>query len=260
MMQPRFTFAAMGIAALCTTILGTSVRMVTATTFTIDSNLSTITLSGVVAAATITQQSAGSLTDRFGGTVDVTYNGTTLTFNSANADALLNPSSPFSPPDGTGGSTGVEDNYGIRAPIIPVILVADGAIRDLAFSIASGAIPLVGSTFDATQLNVTTTAGVVDYAAGSLGSGFLPMAGETGANQAAPGVFVLGPGGLATLTIPFSYSQPFDVLDTDSDPTTNDSVLNLTGQLVATAIVPEPSSWMLIAMGGAALVCRRRRK
>jgi hypothetical protein len=223
-----------------------------ATTFTINPTLSSINMSGTVATSPMVQQSAGSLTDAFAGTIDATWGGTTLTFNSANADAVLNPASPFQPPDGTGGSTGVEDNYGIRA--ILLVITANGAARDLRFSLSSGAIPLVGGTFNATNVNVTTTSGVMDYAAGALGDGFLPLSGNTGANQAAAGLFAVGPGGLATLTIPISYSQPFDVLDQDSNPSTFDSQLNLTGQLVATAtIVPEPSSLILAGLGAVLL-------
>jgi hypothetical protein len=194
------------------------------------------------------------LTDRYTGSIDATFSGGTLTVAGATADAALNPAGPFQPAPGTGGSTGVQDNYGIRAEIIPVLLVAIGAARDLTFSVAGGPIPVIGTAFDATQISVTTTGGVMDYSAATLGSGFLPLDGNTGANQVPAGIFSISPGGLATLTIPIAYSQPFDVLDTDGDPNTFDSRLDLTGQLVATAIVPEPSS-LLLALSGMGLVC-----
>jgi hypothetical protein len=231
-----------------------------ATTFTINPTLSTISMSGTVAQATIQQQSAGSLTDSYTGTIDVAYAGSSLTINGANADAALHPASPFQPPDGTGGSTGVEDNYGIRAAIIPVILIADGAARDLTFSLSSSPISIIGATFNASQVNVTTTGGVMDYTAATLGSGFLPLSGNTSANQAPAGVFTIGAGGLATITIPIAYSQPFDVLDSDNNPNTFDSQLNLTGQLVATGVVPEPSSFVLAGVGLAILAARYLRR
>jgi len=210
-------------------------------TFTINPALSNLTLSGSIAGTAFGQQGAGSLVTNYTGTIDSSFTGSTITFNSAAASANI--SGVWQPlPGGTTGSAPAD--YGVTASPFGILVL--GAIRNLEFSLSSaGPITLTGNSFDATQISFLILSGDLDYNS-SVGSGTFSLIGSSGANAASAGSLSIV-AGVATLSIPVSYTQTSTV---GGLPV----IAAFNGTLVATAIVPESSTANLLIVGALLLV------
>ena len=134
--------------------------------------------------------------------------------------------------------------------------VASGVVsaRDYVADATSGVILVIGGSFDATQVLLNLTTGITAYNLTVLGT---PHAGNfdltiPAPNQVGGGTLALA-GDVYTLTLP--------VLSVHS--ATVDGVTVLTaysGQIVATAAVPEPASLVLVLIGVASIAIRVRRR
>src|SRR5437867_2162559 len=84
----------------------------TATSYTIDSTLSVLNLSGSFSGFAFLPQSPGALSDHFGGTIVADSSGGVLTFSGGSTiTALINPAGPFQPMS-SGGAGSAPGNYG----------------------------------------------------------------------------------------------------------------------------------------------------
>lgn len=153
----------------------------------------------------------------------------------------------------------------------------DVAFRDMIYDATSGVIPIAGGSFDSNLVTTGSYAGAdLAYRArdggGTLGSTFVGLIGSGAAtlpatgtlsSGAAAGSIVITPkvgGDIATLTLPIKI--PVEI------PLDDDGLVkfkaNITGTLVGTLVVPEPTAWMLAAVGLAMLsplaVMRRLKK
>lgn len=206
--------------------------------FVIDSSSSSLSLSGNVAGFTLQQQGAGSLTTSYSGTIDADFGASTIQFNSAAAAAAI--SGTWQPLPG-GGSGSAPANYGGQASI-PGFGTAFGAGRNFVLNITSGVVPLSGTSFDASQLTISPITGVLDFNS-PFGGGSTDLAGLFGMNQATMGsISVVG--GIATLNIPVQITQTLTLVSS------GDTTITLTGNIVATAAVPEASTFQSIIFGG----------
>lgn len=206
--------------------------------YDVDASLSSLSLSGTFLGQPISQQSPGSLTDFWDGTITGDLVGSTLTFSGGSAViALGNPHAPFVP-----AGSGVE-NYGGQ-------VVAYGAIaasRDLSFDFTAGSITHGVAPGGASTVTMLT--GHSDYFVPPSTSSSSLSIGDFSQNNSASLVSISQSLGVETLTLPmmFTFSTDSGVIQT------------LTGTLVATRSVPEPTTAMLGAAGLGLLSMRRRR-
>lgn len=220
-------------------------------TLSVNSSLSSLTLSGGVAGLGFVAAPAGSLVDFWGGTITADLTGGVITFSGGSSiNALLNPVAPLAPPIG-GGITGGVDNYGGFASGNVAALggatTVNGAWRDLVLDITLGAV----------QNGVAPGTGVkFKYLAGSKLEYYVTSPGLTG-----PGVSDLSTVAAAsdtalglvawdgtTLNLPVKFTM-----------TGGNGLIEVwQGNIVAT-VVPEPSSVALALVGLGLFAARRAR-
>jgi hypothetical protein len=229
-------------------------------TFTIDSTKSSLTLSldSKPGVPITSAQFPGSDRTSLSGTQNVDITGNILTFiSTANAQFGLQ-SSPVSPAVGGTYPGSAPGQYGLLASI-PGLIGGPGpggsgliAVRGFIGDIRSGAIALNGSSFRADQVSLVLAGGQADANLTFPSGPFIgtdPLSGFD-VNQLSGGTLTLS-GNVYTLTLPIFASSsltvgPATVLETYS------------GQVVATAVIPEPATWILAAVGCAALIAQRR--
>ncbi len=220
-----------------------------ATTFTIDPNQSFVTLTAEVpGVGPMLEQLPGSLTTNFMGTIEVELGvpGQIAFPGGGVADFLAHPGS-FLP----GGSPA--DFAGRIENVPPSGDTAFVTLRGVSFDTTGAAVPLsAGGDFSADGLVFDILGGIGEVQLGPtlvsalLGGGFL-------VNDTAV------PGSLETIGGDFFLVIP--IAATTSIPGTPAGTIEMaiSGQLVAVAPVPEPSTFILLAIGIAAFitVCRR---
>lgn len=250
--------AALSAAVTASAALVSSNARAVPISFTFDSSLSSITLDGSFSGIPLQEQGPGSKTTSYSGTILVDVDNplapTTIQLLGSSAVAAI--SGQWLPQAGGGpaaGDPGVaqDANYGLFLNA-GALGNAWGAVRNLVFDVTSGVEPVVLGLFASTQtLTITTGQFAVNAPALFGGPSEDDLATDTLTNAATPSSYsVAGP--LATLTIPISIIDAGDL------------TVMYTGQLVATATVPEPASAalasaMLVGMCGMAVVARRRR-
>ncbi|HVU87976.1 MAG TPA: PEP-CTERM sorting domain-containing protein [Pirellulales bacterium] len=228
--------------------------------FTVDSSKSSLQLSiDTPSGVPVTSpQFPGSDTVSLSGTQNVDISSSTIAFlSTGNVQFGVQPSAVSPGPGGVfpGSQTG---NYGLLASI-PGIVGGPGpgntgliAGHGFVGNISSIILPLVGTSFNATGLTISLFAGVADVNVTLLGSPVqatinLPGGGLNGES----GGTLTQSGGLYTLTVPILFQGDLTVSGVPL-------VETYTGQLVATARVPEPATWVLAAVGGLAVIACRR--
>lgn len=281
----RWTILA-GALSICAAAFAAPVSA--GTIYTIDPSQSFLTVAVQSQGVPLTlAQFLGSDTTSLGGTLDVTEGGGNITFNaSPGSISFANQANPVSPGPGGGvASAGTVNalpdapgtgtaNYGLIL-IVPndpgdPLNLDTGAIlgyADIASALASlvGSSALAGGVFDTTGLTVNTDAGNLDYNLNN-GNGDGPpqtstpfifgttgIGGNSGAIAGAGNGSVVVAGGISTITIPVLV----DVL-VDTGLIVVDAIFQ--GQIVATAVVPEPSTFALAGLGLVALVPMARRR
>lgn len=259
-MKTRLT-SCLGVLAM-TALLSAAVSVKAGTvTFTIDQSASYLTLSGLIAyhyplptdpGLPSNPQVAGAQTDQWGGTLTANLNGGVLTFSGGSIiTAALNPSAPFV--GNPGHSSGI-DNYGVYSSGLISVgsLVVTGAYQGLVLDIPSGT---VQNGAAASGMSLSFIGGGLEYsynipALGAPGTGTSAMqdTGGTGANTATGLVSFTTVGDQMYLTLPILFQ------------TTGGTgrVENWTGQIVAFAAVPEPSTVTVALLGFGLLVAQVR--
>lgn len=256
------TLRSVAVLLGCGLVHTTDVAFGAPTTFTIDSNLSFLTLSFETSPGSpfTAPQFPGSDTTSLSGTQTVDVTGTTIRFlPTGDVNFALQPA-PVAPAIGGAFPGSAPGQYGLLA-LIPGVAGGPGpggtglvAARGLVADGRSGVIPLIGNSFDASQIVSTFVAGTADVNVLVLGTpvvGTASLAGAFANNQLTAGTLT-SVGGIKTLTIPILVEAPVVVEGV--------TILEaLAGQIVATAVVPEPSTLILAAVGGLALLAFGRR-
>ncbi len=186
-------------------------------------------------------QTLGSDTTSVAGSALVDVTGSSVQFLSTGDAQFAQQAAPQSPlANGSAGTAAAQ--YGLDI-LIPGIGGGTVAVRQLVGDVTSGVLPVAGGTFDATQLALQFLTGSVAYNLELLGNPIVGSADITFpvTNQLSGGTISLA-GGVYTITIP--------LLAVGSDEIDGISVLGVyTGNIVATAVVPEPSGVVLALCG-----------
>lgn len=204
-------------------------------------------------------QTPGSDITSLGGTLLADVGVGTINFPGGSAISFANQPVDQLPEPGGGPALNM---YGSPAPAqygLSVILIDSGplALRNLLADVTSSVpIALLAGSFNSAGTSLGTVTGDADYNLDGLAPAFgtSSLAGQSGPNSTGVGtVTVAGP--LTTITIPIFVDVPLVVNNIPLDAI-------FTGQIVATNIVPEPSSLVLACFGllGLAAVARSRRK
>ena len=162
--------------------------------------------------------------------------------------------SPVDPAVGGAYPGSAAGQYGLLA-LSPGVIGGPGpggtgliAARDLVADATSGVIPLIGNTFDASQIVGAFVTGSLDVNLLVAGNPYVGTVSTVGsANNELAGGTLTSAGGIDTLTIPIYVESPVTV----SGVTVLEAI---SGQMVATAAVPEPSSITLACVAVAGLV------
>ena len=195
--------------------------------FTLETNLSSVTISGTVMGASITEQGPGSLTASVGGTIQASLAGNTIQFT-GRSQILVETNGNWQPAaDGTAGSApgdfGVKANLGIASGV--------AAARNMQFDVTSSAVNVIGGQFGATNLTfsfASNTLSSLAYNVSGLISkhGSVPLTGSATNNITSTGSLAKV-GNEQTLTIPLDATFYLGLIST------NDTMIRMQGQLVA---------------------------
>lgn len=234
MLHPRHLCAAWPALAALMCSLGAFRADAALVAYELNPSLSSLSVSGTAAngVAPIEEQSPGSLTMHFGGSLVLDLVGDAFTFGGQSSfDALPHPSAPFTPADPG------EDNFG--AHVDAFISQADVAGRDVAFTILSGASSFGGS---ANGLVFDYTAGHLAYRltytfGGGPQSGVVSLLdSEPATNAPNASIVRTADAQSETVAIPIDLTVGLSVVL----PPPPDTILRFQGQIVATRSLAAP--------------------
>ena len=196
--------------------------------FTIDTNRSSITVSGNILGSTFMEQAPGSLTTDTGGTIQAAVTGSMIQFP---GQSLIQPqvNGSWQPmPDGSPGSAPAD--YGAQASSLLGNGVA--ALRNLQVDVVSSNLTLTAGQFDAQGLVFGFPATAPSSFAYNI-TGFFSLSGSqplTGyaTNEISTSGSLATVGSQTVLTLPISAKLYLSLV------TDNDTLIQLDGQLVAT--------------------------
>jgi hypothetical protein len=213
-------------------VLTVALTSAAADVFTLDTNQSSLTVSGTVQGAAIAQQAPGSLTTKYAGTLQATQTGNTIQFPGLSLITALNSGNWQPLADGSAGLAPA--NYGASISLVAGFVKVKAALRLLQLGISSQNITVISNgQFAATNLMFlfpSNSASSLAYQETGLanGSGSTALIGQSTNNS--PAFATLSTtGNLQVLTIPVNTQFIF------STASSNDTILNVVGQLVATA-------------------------
>ncbi|MBU6401573.1 MAG: hypothetical protein KGS61_14745 [Verrucomicrobia bacterium] len=195
--------------------------------FNVDTNRSSITISGSILGYSFAQQGPGSLTANYSGSIQTTQTPGTMQFTGQSAIQALNSGSWEPKSDGTTGSEPA--NYGAQASA--GFATAKAALRNIQLLLTSPAVTVVNGQFDSSSLVVgfpTNATSSLAYNVSGLfsQSGAKPLSGYATNNVTTLATLVTA-GNQQTLTIPVDATFVFTLV------TANDTSIELKGQLVA---------------------------
>jgi hypothetical protein len=203
--------------------------------FTVDTNQSSIALSGSVLGFTLQEQGAGSLTTTFAGTLNADVTDTTIQFTGQSLLAAQNNGSWQPKADGSAGSEPA--NYGAQASSVLGNAVA--ALRQIQLDATSPSLSLTNGQFDSGSLTfffpVNAPSTLAYTVSGFLlnKSGSLALTGYS-TNKVTTLASLATVGGQQILTIPVNAQYFFTLVSA------NDTTVSLKGQLVATRAASVP--------------------
>ena len=234
--SPLVPFASRRLAGLLAGALlaGSLGHPVFAQVFTIDTNQSTITLSGSVLGYAFMAQGPGSLTTSYQGTVQTALAGGTIQFTGQSVIQAQTNGTWQPKADGSAGSQSAD--YGAMASA--VIAAVAAALRNVQFDVTSPVINVAGGQFDAQGLTFsfpTNASSSLAYNVTGLlsTSGAKPLSGYATNAVASQGTLATS-GAQQTLTIPIDATFLLTLVSA------NDTVVNVKGQLVATRATTAP--------------------
>lgn len=245
---------------LVTTLFGAAVTLAAGATaraevhtYTVDPVRSSLTFSGEVDVFPVTPQTPGSDTTRYSGSLMADVTATTIQFLDGGAMDAQDQLAPQQPRNGgTGFTPAAAADYGFNADSF--MTTGRVAFRGFVLDLTSGVLARSGTSVPSGQ-TVAIEAGTVHYRWEGLSSNEADSAGQGGetANNAAAAGTITTVGNIETLTIPINAPFALSVVGI------SDSQMTLTGQIVATRIIPEPSTASLFT-GVAAGACLLRRR
>jgi hypothetical protein len=201
-------------------------------TFMLDTNNSSLTISGTLGSAKFQQQGPDSMTTKISGTIIADVTSSNITFAGGSAMIALTNGNWQPGPGGVAGSAPA--NFGVKVTVY-YIITAMAAVRNALLDVTSSPLTVTGGAFPGRQLQfffppASTT--VLDYSAGSLASGSDTLMNAFTNNENANATLVVQ-GSQQVLTIPVDISGA----KTIAPGTVN---YRLVGQLVAQAPVSVP--------------------
>ncbi len=211
--------------------------------------MSNVSLSGSIIGYPIKEQSPGSLTTKYAGTINADVTGTTIAFTGASAIIAQNSASWEPKAGGVAGSDPA--NYGGKASA-GFLGSAVAAVRNAQFDVTSPPLPLTGTSFPSSALLfqfLKSSAGAIDYAvAGFLATkGVIALEGIA-TNRVTSQASLVTSGNVQTLTIPVIADFFFKVLSP------SDTTVTINGQIVATRVIGGSvstfGSWMAAKFPG----------
>lgn len=203
--------------------------------FTVDTNQSSIALSGSVLGFTLAEQGAGSLTTTLAGTLNADVTDNTIQFTGQSLLAAQNNGSWQPKADGTAGSEPA--NYGAQASSILGNALA--ALRQIQLDATSPSLSVTNGQFDSGSLTFffpVNAPSSLAYTVSSLflnKSGALALSGYS-TNKVTTLASLATVGGQQILTIPVNAQYFFTLVSA------NDTTVSLKGQLVATRVASVP--------------------
>lgn len=256
-MHKQFGTTVLRFAALLSLALATHSARATTVTYTIDPLQSTLTLLGNLTDNSASQQTAGSLSTSYSGTIVADRNGSTILFPGGSLlDAALQSSNQQPRNDGTPGSQPAD--YGRTAPG-PFGSTTVEALRNFQLDLFDdtsglGATIAGNGTFASNSFGVEFDDGESDSLYATVSNPDISLVGKGTANGNGNGSSsVMLNGSTETLTLKFSTgSIGYSIAQT------GDSSVSFFGTIVATREVPEPGAIGAIGLAGASLLTRRR--
>jgi hypothetical protein len=244
-------FVAIGLGAA-------SVASAEMVTYTIDPLESSLTLLGNFGGNPASQQTPGSLTTSYSGTIVADRGPGTINFRGGSSvDAAPQPVNQQPRSDGTPGAE--QADYG-RTGTVSLNFGGDfpgnEAFRGFNFDFDTDSdVPITLSatnTFNGNQFGTEVNSGESAWLYGGSSFGTNDFSGDFSFNNAQPSsIEVVGDVERLTLRIGANYGYTI--------PNAQPSNANFVGTIVATRLVPEPSAIGAVAAVGASLLARRRR-
>jgi hypothetical protein len=186
-------------------------------------------------------QTPGSDTTALFGTFAADLTSSTLQFiNSADIHEALQAVNQSPLPGGSPGTAPAQ--FGLTA-FVQDVVNGTAAARDLLAEAGSAVLPLSGTSFDSTKVQLTFLTGSVDYNLDVLGSNYAGNASVVSyAYSKTDGGTVSVTGNVATITMPYYTTGYFSVDNIQLTPI-------FAGQIVATAVIPEPAGVITALLG-----------
>lgn len=181
--------------------------------------------------------------------VDNLLNPSSITIVSAMLDAAT--SGVWAPAvGGTTAAPAADGDYGIAVAAIAGV----GAARNVVFDLAASAASVSGGDFSVAGQSLTYASGSLDVFSAALNDGGSGVLNQSGNNVSTNSGNYTVVGNTATLTIPLDVTIAFVV---PGNPLVS-GFTTFTGQVAATATVPEPGGLSLLGVAAMAWTLRRR--
>ena len=216
--------------------------------YTVDSSASFVTVSGTFQGSPFTDQIPGSSTAHYSGSFRCELENGLLDIVGHEAISLFNPL-PLAPTAPNGNDEPSAYGFRVTLPDSSEVLIS---ISSISFYLSTNYHPpldVADGFFAPSDLGFFLHGSTLLLAGGTIPLAYADLHGSGAPNTAAsPGTFT-NDGILETLTIPIATTFSLDTLSPDDLTLT----LALTGQIVASRPVPEPSTALLLLCGGGLL-------
>jgi hypothetical protein len=258
----KVVLASAGFLAVATGVTGTA--RADLATYTIDPLQSSLTLAGTLTGSTAIQQTPGSTSTSYSGSIIADRVGNTIKFPGGSALVAASQAASQQPRnDGTPGSQPAD--YGRRTDEGggPFGQTAFEALRDVEFDLFDdtsglGATVAPNGNFASNSFGLEFNSGESDtiYGLGGNPDNDLTNKGTANSTGGGQSSVVFNPStGIETLTLRLSTGNIGYSVNT-----TGDSTMSFTGTIVATRLVPEPGAIGVLAVAATSLLARRRRR